>query len=1090
MNQSLLLTVTLPIDMFCTCALTRLVAFVFILFPGHADSSTDQSSEPFLLVTTNAGIQQTYLSMKQSHFLYDTRTLPVAIDFLQKGNSTTVFWSDISTDCISAGEIVNKRLQNVRTVVSGGLESVEGLAVDWLACNLYWIESKHQEIEVAKCDGSQRSSIIGDVQHPRGLALDPRAGFLFWSDWDTEDPRIERSRMDGSEREIIAHVQSFTGVPKALPSGITLDYEMHKVYWIDARSGSIHTINYDGSGHRKILHLARFSKPFSVDVFGDYFYWTDITCLSIFKANRYSQSTSQEVVLQSNNTFYQAVIVHPSRHPTSNAKNVCAHHNGMCSHLCVSDGSFPRCTCPYGLQLSSDKKSCQAHGPLLVYITKDTLVAHFLLASNPTRWVYPPMKISTSVLSAAFDTRNDVLYWIDGRSIQRHSLKEGSSDTFAEFGSQVKLTALSLDSLSGNLYVGGSVQLNSDIRSHISVCSLSDRFCSNLIWDKVKHVAAIGLDPTNRLVFWMERERANTEEDSLTVKVASMDGSSQRVLQSHTFFRAMVTKGLDVNPHRREVCWGDLSNSSVSCVSYDITQSVQEYLAIEDASGELEFTSNQQELIYSVGNGAVYVRSYSTGSLRLFFNASQSLAYLKHTAADMYPEQTVAAHPCQAPATPCRGICLAQDSGHKCIPVGGSDRLLIFLQNRRPMAYAMGSDPAAPPLLLQATFSEMTFDVIHTVAEEETVVCARHHQIFRSRVDGYNVTLVASLPGWRVTALAFDASQRLLYRGVYSASGARIEVSGWDDMDTSVVLSSNLHKVISLAVHPFRKLLFWSDAGQWPQIERMDLSSGSREVVIKEEIIRISDVVVDVENELLYWCDLGTARIERARLDGTRRTGILLNKSSNRHYLPVSVATFHSILFWLDSTYSGGSLVMMIRNRHPQTSIWSRYLGPNVSHLQLYYQRMFHSHNETNDTQETGSSSMMTCSGYCLHSGTCTLEGNGSPSCQCQSNFTGPRCQYYTTYLIDPSFTDEETVDMKVIVVPVAVLVVLFILMLVAAWVKRRYSWQSSVCSLSSEEENPALTMPMVDHQYETSFSDNVLLMGTNPAFGTSAPNA
>lgn len=61
--------------------------------------------------------------------------------------------------------------------------------------------------------------------------------------------------------------------------------------------------------------------------------------------------------------------------------------------------------------------------------------------------------------------------------------------------------------------------------------------------------------------------------------------------------------------------------------------------------------------------------------------------------------------------------------------------------------------------------------------------------------------------------------------------------------------------------------------------------------------------------------------------------------------------------------------------------------------------------------------------------------------------------------------------------------------MLVAAWVKGRRAWQSSAVSLSSEEANPALAAPMIDCQYETSFSDNVLLMGTNLAYEeTEAP--
>ncbi|KAH7978832.1 hypothetical protein HPB49_006941 [Dermacentor silvarum] len=286
----------------------------------------------YLLITTSVGIQQSFVESKgESHFLYNSNTLAVAVDFLLSGPKTTVFWSDINTDQINAGEVVEGRLKDVRSLVTGGLESVEGLAVDWIACNLYWVESRHQEIEVSRCDGSMRASVVGDVRRPRGLALDPRVGFLFWTDWNDENPRIERSYLDGSSRKVIVNVEEYSNLPKSLPNGITLDYAVNRVYWIDA-------------------------------------------------------------------------------------------------------------------------------------------------------------------------SQNQILYWIEGRMIKRHMLKTYTTEIFAEFGSLVKLTALSLDCLSGNLYIGNSVQLNSEIRSQISVCATGGRYCSNLIWDSVRHVSGLAVDAANRLV--------------------------------------------------------------------------------------------------------------------------------------------------------------------------------------------------------------------------------------------------------------------------------------------------------------------------------------------------------------------------------------------------------------------------------------------------------------------------------------------------------------------------------------------------------------------------------------------------------------
>lgn len=36
------------------------------------------------------------------------------------------------------------------------------------------------------------------------------------------------------------------------PNGLTLDYALKRIYWIDAKADSIHTSLYDGSDHREV----------------------------------------------------------------------------------------------------------------------------------------------------------------------------------------------------------------------------------------------------------------------------------------------------------------------------------------------------------------------------------------------------------------------------------------------------------------------------------------------------------------------------------------------------------------------------------------------------------------------------------------------------------------------------------------------------------------------------------------------------------------------------------------------------------------------------------------------------------------------
>lgn len=66
---------------------------------------------------------------------------------------------------------------DIHRIIDVGLSTTEGIAVDWVAGNIYWVESNLDQIEVAKWDGSNRTTLLaGSMHSPRALALDPRDG--------------------------------------------------------------------------------------------------------------------------------------------------------------------------------------------------------------------------------------------------------------------------------------------------------------------------------------------------------------------------------------------------------------------------------------------------------------------------------------------------------------------------------------------------------------------------------------------------------------------------------------------------------------------------------------------------------------------------------------------------------------------------------------------------------------------------------------------------------------------------------------------------------------------------------------------------
>lgn len=65
----------------------------------------------------------------------------------------------------------------VEPIVEFGLNYPEGMAVDWVAQNLYWTDMGSNRIEVSRLNGTSRRVLLWqNMDDPRSLALDPTEG--------------------------------------------------------------------------------------------------------------------------------------------------------------------------------------------------------------------------------------------------------------------------------------------------------------------------------------------------------------------------------------------------------------------------------------------------------------------------------------------------------------------------------------------------------------------------------------------------------------------------------------------------------------------------------------------------------------------------------------------------------------------------------------------------------------------------------------------------------------------------------------------------------------------------------------------------
>jgi len=111
---------------------------------------------------------------------------------------------------------------------------------------LFLLELSGDRIHSMNPDGSDHKVIVTDCQFPDGIAIDARAGHIYWTNMGANpavnDGSIERADLDGKNRRIIVpRGATFT------PKQIHFDKRNGKLYWCDREGMRVMRCNLDGS---------------------------------------------------------------------------------------------------------------------------------------------------------------------------------------------------------------------------------------------------------------------------------------------------------------------------------------------------------------------------------------------------------------------------------------------------------------------------------------------------------------------------------------------------------------------------------------------------------------------------------------------------------------------------------------------------------------------------------------------------------------------------------------------------------------------------------------------------------------------------
>ncbi|XP_078695025.1 prolow-density lipoprotein receptor-related protein 1-like [Branchiostoma floridae x Branchiostoma belcheri] len=887
------------------------IFLLLILCPGGYGSSSDG---PFLLVADNyldSILQINVTSGSNATLPMGDPRWPLSLDY--DPNTDYVYWSDRLDRHIKRAR---RDGSGMETIVTTGLISTYGLAIDHAAGNLYWTDSRAKTVSVARMDGSFARPLLTSpaVGSPGGLVLDSRNGYMYWTDWGSSDPRIDRAAMDGSNQTTI--LSDLTD-----PNMITIDYTENRLYYCDGGAHSIFSADLLGNDVRRHLYLPS-DYLFGIAIDSNNIYWTSWTTSHI---GMLSRSTNRQSVLV--DSLANPNDIYVSMATPTDVTNACSTSNGGCQDLCLAKPEGRTCACRFPWELQEDGTSClpkklvspsylwldhkSAEGVTSVKMTAgDSRVIRQL--HNQSR----PLPVETLFTSQSpsrieaidYDFQRNLIFWVDTglREIHTVELQDGGIQSFSTLfeGISSGVEGLAVDWLNQNLYytdayfnwIGVVSYKNTPSRHHVIVHK-------GLDWPR-----GIAVHPIAGYVFWSDRGSQNPR-----IERAVLSGEQRTSVVKEDIVNP---SGLVIDGNR--LYWADSYRDTIESCDlngnnrtlfyrlpfthfYDITYDGEEIMASDWSDDSINFISGHlrgELLLYYRGEGYVYGVE--------FYDQSR---------------QQSAQTDCQVNNGGCTHTCVGDPDGHRCLCLENfhlAEDNHNCIENEHPFSKALfvGSDSGI--LQLPHNFRKLpeTGDWTDSYLVQGTKAFAMDFDysgkmIFytQQQADGTQNIERLSLIGEGSTTTIFENGQGIEGIAVdWVASNlywterqlGRIHVSKLDG-SLRKVLMSGLDQPSAIAVHPGRSYVFWTEVGADPKISRASPDGSSKLLLVSSQRRDITGnptaLAMDYLQERVYWVTSDPGNVQSCNLNG----GDVKTYWSSTNANLDGVAIYKDYVIWTDN---------------------------------------------------------------------------------------------------------------------------------------------------------------------------------------------
>ncbi|KAF2366491.1 Sortilin N-terminal [Trinorchestia longiramus] len=293
-------------------------------------------------------------------------SMVIAFDF--DLNNNCLYWADVVLNHILRSCFDGHHGQEV--ILAAGTDRVEGMALDWVSHNLYIVDGANKSISalnISPRPSTSKSNNSSEVQtlppvmrrtvlnsthldRPRGIALHPMLGLLFFTDWSTQNPMVAKACLDGTDVRVLFG-QNIVG----WPNGITIDFQDDRIFFVDAKLDFVASADFNGQNMHKLVKDAE--RPFAVGVHKSLVYWDDTVRQQVLRADK---QHGWGVTPISNSSIEGLVDLKIYGHWSQNGSNPC--DSNPCPYLCTGmPNNTYACLCPdhmIEVTLDSGNMSC------------------------------------------------------------------------------------------------------------------------------------------------------------------------------------------------------------------------------------------------------------------------------------------------------------------------------------------------------------------------------------------------------------------------------------------------------------------------------------------------------------------------------------------------------------------------------------------------------------------------------------------------------------------------------------------------------------------------------------------------------------